>query len=98
MKETLEKLQHIFTLGPLLKRLMKDAGYNSVTYAETIGMAPSDLRRILEGGDPLWSEINRIIKPLGYHAVIQKIQPYARKPPRIGIKQVKFKGKPLETE
>ena len=98
MKEPLERLRHIFTLGPLLKRLIKDAGYNSVTYAETIGMAPPELKRILEGGDPLWSEINRIIKPLGHHLVIQKVHGWEKRKPKIIIKEVKFNGKPPETE
>jgi hypothetical protein len=80
MNEPVKKLQFVFTVGPLLNEFIRNAGYEPDRYAEMIGMAPVRLKQILEGGDPLWSELNRIVKPLGYQLVFEKIHPRTPRP------------------
>ena len=94
------------SIGPILKDLIIKSGYDIPKYSEMVGMDVSFLNEILEGRDIPWSVLNRIIRPLGYHFVLQKIHLNTPrhhalkhlKKPKIVIKQVKFKGKPQKIE
>jgi hypothetical protein len=64
----------VASIGPILDGLIRGEGYTIKNFAKLTGIKPEELVLLLRRQDLSWSVMNKILRPLGFHFVIERKQ------------------------